>query len=588
MAPYEYSKLEDESRDIRLLHLRPGQFYDDIQAAITLTSLVEPVSYSSQRLSLDKLETTLPTGWRVHETVEDRYIFEHPESCLTTWEHPDPNMPASAYNSTDDRYEEFQPRYEALSYTWGSAENPDVLFMESNESEATLSSLEIGQNLAGALRHLRHETETRTLWVDAVCINQQSMTERSTQVTRMTSIYKFAYSVVVWLGPESPDSKLAFTTLREIAAQTLLTKNATRLVAPKATHRDWLLSASTLPHGEDAWRAILGLVNRSWFDRVWIVQEIQLANPTAVLRCGHESIRWGHFCRAVYCILRKHNPPDASLAQRLNMIKILIQSSAGLSFRLLLYGSSFRQCSDLRDHVYGLLGLATPAVLREIRPQYAADIGTVYTDAFLAMYRALHRLDALQDCWLGTDRSALGKLPSWVPNWSASIQEQVGVHNSLYFGSGASRAEAVLYPFNVLEVAAVPCGIVNQVNGAICKDDYDALKAMYEWAPKDIFSGVYPTGETTLEAYLQILSLNKVRNRFPTAHNLLPALGELETMFKSVLDTSQPPTFEVLTTFFDQILASIKGRIFVTTNDGHFGLGPPMTEPGTHLSNVYD
>lgn len=49
-------------------------------------------------------------------------------------------------------------------------------------------SFNIGTNLDTALRYLRHEDESKTLWVDAVCIDQQSVLERNQQVNRMVDV----------------------------------------------------------------------------------------------------------------------------------------------------------------------------------------------------------------------------------------------------------------------------------------------------------------------------------------------------------------------------------------------------------------
>jgi len=273
MTPYKYSNLVDELRDIRLLFLHPGQFEDDLRVTISHVSLTEPVSPPEKRLSLRELRATLPVGWHVFETVAGRYIFEHPESDLTTWVHPDPNVSACKQVGEAPSIT-FLPRYEALSYTWGTTSNSSYLYVNSDDPKGPLSTLEIQQNLASALKHLRLTQETRTLWVDAVCINQKSIAERNTQVTRMTSIYKYACSVVAWLGPESSDSKVALAALDRIGSQTVLTKCVRRLRTPEAAHADWFQSASTLPYPEDTWHAILSVVNRSWFERVWIVQEI--------------------------------------------------------------------------------------------------------------------------------------------------------------------------------------------------------------------------------------------------------------------------------------------------------------------------
>ena len=132
------------------------------------------------------------------------------------------------------------PNYEALSYTWGSSENPTIVqiasissFCSANHIHCLIKewgdyvrneihnsgSLSVTQNLAEALRHLRKEDDFRALWVDAICVNQQDLTERSQQVRRMADIYRSARQVLVWLGPGSADSSLAMDTLFSLGSQ---------------------------------------------------------------------------------------------------------------------------------------------------------------------------------------------------------------------------------------------------------------------------------------------------------------------------------------------------------------------------------
>jgi hypothetical protein len=62
--------------------------------------------------------------------------------------------------------------------------------------------LSITANLESALRHLRLSDQQRTLWVDALCINQSDITERGSQVQLMADIYTAVSRVLIWLGPE--------------------------------------------------------------------------------------------------------------------------------------------------------------------------------------------------------------------------------------------------------------------------------------------------------------------------------------------------------------------------------------------------
>jgi hypothetical protein len=81
-----------------------------------------------------------------------------------------------------------RPQYEALSYVWGPIEMKSI--------SLNGQSCDVRENLFDALVTLRHENQQRTLWVDAICINQDDMKERNHQVSRMGSIYSQAEKVV--------------------------------------------------------------------------------------------------------------------------------------------------------------------------------------------------------------------------------------------------------------------------------------------------------------------------------------------------------------------------------------------------------
>jgi hypothetical protein len=83
--------------------------------------------------------------------------------------------------------------YEALSYMWGAAEPTKMI--EVNEKATDIRS-----NLWTALQYLRHDKVRRVLWVDALCIDQEIIEERSIQVLRIDNIYKIASNVIIWIG----------------------------------------------------------------------------------------------------------------------------------------------------------------------------------------------------------------------------------------------------------------------------------------------------------------------------------------------------------------------------------------------------
>ncbi|KAE9374993.1 hypothetical protein N431DRAFT_287752, partial [Stipitochalara longipes BDJ] len=125
--------------------------------------------------------------------------------------------------------------YEVLSYTWGTTGATEKISVDDSKA------LEVRVNLATALRYLRLETEPRTLWIDAICIDQNNVEEKNTQVPYMTQIYREASCVQVWLGESSHDSDRAFDLLEAIGGN----------------------------EDDMDWRSLANLFQRPWWTRMW-------------------------------------------------------------------------------------------------------------------------------------------------------------------------------------------------------------------------------------------------------------------------------------------------------------------------------
>lgn len=92
-------------------------------------------------------------------------------------------------------------RYEALSYTWGAPRGTRPVLCE---GQAIL----VTPNCEQALLHLRQKFKARNLWIDAICIDQQSVPEKSQQVPIMGDIYCYASRSILWLGRDT-DAELS-------------------------------------------------------------------------------------------------------------------------------------------------------------------------------------------------------------------------------------------------------------------------------------------------------------------------------------------------------------------------------------------
>ena len=85
------------------------------------------------------------------------------------------------------------PSYEAISYVWGDPQDTVPIKVDGKVLQAT-------RNLHLALRRLRSKDDARTLWADALCINQHDVEEQTQQVGIMQHIYSKANAVQVYLG----------------------------------------------------------------------------------------------------------------------------------------------------------------------------------------------------------------------------------------------------------------------------------------------------------------------------------------------------------------------------------------------------
>jgi hypothetical protein len=101
------------------------------------------------------------------------------------------------------------PVYEALSYVWGEESSQYFVWLAGYRHRVT-------ENLHRALYQLRPSSGHRTLWIDALCINQKDNEERNEQVQKMRNIYSQATKVVVWLGASYENSIDAFALLEDI------------------------------------------------------------------------------------------------------------------------------------------------------------------------------------------------------------------------------------------------------------------------------------------------------------------------------------------------------------------------------------
>jgi hypothetical protein len=181
-------------------------------------------------------------------------------------------------------------------------------------------------NLERALRYLRLEKQHRTLWIDALCINQQDDAEKRVQIQRMDFLYANASAVCIWHGDyhgigdlascqsiEASSSKPApCQHEREIseAFRFMRAFNGMRILISS-----FLLDRSLEQHMEDPMPGLLAIARRGYWQRLWVVREAVLGTGPVNMQCGHEVCDLKDFLSAQHrAVVRENVPKEVSKA----------------------------------------------------------------------------------------------------------------------------------------------------------------------------------------------------------------------------------------------------------------------------------
>ncbi|KAI1079341.1 heterokaryon incompatibility protein-domain-containing protein [Whalleya microplaca] len=573
---FKYTPLDIEKQEIRLINLLPGKFRHEIRIQIIHECLNEPeipTDDPPRRLSIKELQQILPNDWIVKQTIEGRYLFIFKPTSATSWDHPSQSFPKSTY-FTQPVNARLPPEYEALSYAWGqvTSEEPVYVVPEGQEPLEQASILEqsisIRSNLAIALRHLRYTDQIRTLWIDAICINQSDWPERDLQIKRMGKIYSRSTAAIIWLGQTSTSSALALEKLNQLGLQVEHTVDRW-YPSPDATEPTLGDPRVPLPFDEETWDAIHDLLSRGWFERVWVQQEARLACHAKV-QCGFDTMPWNIFRRAIITLREKASLPNRVVGIMDNAREVC-RSRYLNDFFWLMVMSRKQKCAEPRDKVYGILSLCPPKLAQRIKPQNNKSTVDVYKEAFLACSAISCRLDLLSHI---NDGTASWESPSWVPDWPQGVDDFLQV-NFFSTAGGISKASYELATPDTLRVRGVPVGEVHRVERAV---QGESDRVFDIWRHPDALGVEEWSGsryEHLLDAFLDLVLVGCTRERYPT--NLsYPSWLELKGKYLKDLanDTVSLGMLPEIRT------SRLRNLSFVITIQGLLGLAPTNTAPG--------
>jgi hypothetical protein len=330
-------------------------------------------------------------------------------------------------------------QFEALSYTWGVSEKGHFVRVEG-------ASIPVTDNLWSALNGLRYLDKERIIWADALCVSQLDNSERSDQVSHMNSIYSQAYSVEIWLGEPYEHVETAFQFITEFAT--------CRTAEGKVPSYGYL--HGTMPNGPNDYRSqettakasgerdprimalLLGMTRFAampWFERTWTVQEFFLAKK-ATFHCGAVHTLDGAILNRYLAHISNHKKSccaiDIPLMWQLPFTYIFFTSHAiqhlkttNMSFLDCVAGFRIRKATDLRDKLYGLLGLGVEDATNLVHIDYTLSVQQVYETFVHSLLSRTKNLNFLSHIKTDARQQTL-RLPSFVPDWSLKIGEDLG------------------------------------------------------------------------------------------------------------------------------------------------------------------
>ncbi|RYP30972.1 hypothetical protein DL767_005979 [Monosporascus sp. MG133] len=575
LPEYQYQVLDPAKDQLRLITILPDQRDRPIRLHISHALLPQAAQGpASRQLHLDQIRASLPKGWGVYRTLEGRVFFTSPnvseDGNYTAWRHPDPCYPREYYEEAQNEVDQASFQYEALSYVWGSEPTLENAIVEDEFFGRTRLNLRPG--LAHALKHLRKVDKPRTMWIDALCINQNDLEERSTQLLHMGEIYKLAVRVIIWLGPTADESNTAMSNLDYLGSQLEISRQGNVFPRPGCQQPRWSYAATDLPYSDQIWESLYHLFARPWFSRLWVLQEAQLANESSVVKCGEDEVTWPVFRRAVICLNAKSNGPSRGLRRLLRYADESANLLHEYTLDQLLNITCWRENSDSKDKIYGIMSISPPAFVSQLRPDYSLSLMDVYKRALLTYVNQYKRLSLLKYC--GRPKPLW---PTWIPDWTH--QWDATSDNWGFQAAGVSMSESVVNaPGDVFEATGLCFARVAAVQGPRINDVDDLADYLREAGLTTTEDIAYAGGGSLLDAYLHTFSFGTLNDRIPGRGNWKPTISQWKPHL--MCGSQGSPRANLYGRFGDRVVNLINRYSIMVLERGYIGLGPRDTRVG--------
>lgn len=337
--------------------------------------------------------------------------------------------------------------------------------------------------------------------------------------------------------------------------------------------------------------SIKSVIDKPWFTRLWIWQEIRLGSPSSILVCGEDTLLWNDFRKAIFLLnfKRRKNSLGDQLAwfySRLRHIYPLISvvTEGTNSLERLLEDTQRCEYLDPRDRIYSILSLLNYQGKKiGLVADYTKPVHKVYQDVVMKFIGSRRTINIMNHCeFQDTNEEINSDLPTWVPDWEnlkSLPREAIGWQHA----SGTSTCSTKLINDTTLAVSGVRVAKIEMIyetdlNSATLMELVAIVRRM---APEDVLEGEYPAGGSILDAFCQTMLWDVISDRFVPPLNVLDDFQKFKSEMAVILAKpySESPPIRWLKNVYTYNLRCS----YFMTEDGYLGFAPKSAKVGDIL-----
>jgi hypothetical protein len=483
----EYQPLDPDKHEIRVVRILPITYHHDLPDELHCEIKTVPLRTDHTRFYesfLDEMRSDGSTREQARATW--KRLREEFQTQGTTWNEvineAEARTRLSLRNAIPPPSRYDWGDYVTLSYTWGDRRLKEEICVYGQKVAVSL-------NLFQALKCLRdnvlHFDDNLYIWADALCINQQDTDERNVQVGRIGEIYERSVCTYSFLAGNGIEASVAEEFLTAIAQQHGKDVEETFGFLNSFDVRD--------SNNARKWRALNEVLAHAYWTRLWIVQELILSHPLVELRFGNSRLAYSDLEKVIDIIrlcpllakqfiessYRHLNLPLPLQSIEVYIARIIRLHAAArlvlemgtkegkdyLSTVLALSHNSLQ--TNVKDKVYGILGIVSIDIAERIEPEYNLSLEEILIQFTTSVILSTRSLDVLRlRASFAPIRAYERKVPSWVLDFAHEASSDAQVPLRKYSATNGLPAGLIFSPDN----RSLSCAgfILDRIDGLSC------------------------------------------------------------------------------------------------------------------------